>query len=163
MKSTLSVLVVALFLTSIGTVTAADQQASGSPQWSADQAEVAKASKAITESYTTAPDIEKFASLLHPEFLGLYSGDPAPDNKAVTVEWVRNAIKTRKVIYMKSTPLNIKVEGNFAFVFELYTIFFKDAEGNEQLEATAGHSVFKKEGGKWLLFSEAGMTIPQPK
>jgi len=162
MKTTLSTLCVAALLASVSPVTADNPERSGAPQWSAAQQEVWKAVQALTASWTTAPDLDLNASLLHPEFLGLYSGDPVPDDKQMSVAWVKNFMETRKVIYVKQTPLNIKIEGDFAFVFAIHTMFFKDPDGTEKLEHFMGLSVLKKETEKWLLFAESGFLTPAP-
>jgi hypothetical protein len=164
MKTTLSLsaLCVAALLASISLVTADNPERSGAPQWSAAQQEVWKATQALTASWTTSPDIHVNESLLHPEFLGLYTGDLVPDDKPTIVAWAKNSIASRKLLYLKQTPLNIKIEGDFAFVFAIHTTFFKDADGTDKLEHFSGLSVLKKEGGKWLLFAEGGNVTTSP-
>lgn len=161
MKKLASFLFIAGILYCLNPARAADPASRGLPQWSEAQKEVWEAVQAMSSSWTTEPNLELNDSLVHPDYLGLYTGDPIPDDKPVLLRWLKNAVKSRKVIYKKETPQSIKIVGDIAIVFSVQSLLFKDADGKDQFEIWSYHSVLKKENGKWLLFSEAGVMNPK--
>ena len=119
-----------------------------SQEWSAEQMEVWAAVEKLTKDFY-AGDIDSLDT--HPEFIFWNSKNSAPGNKQTSVlldkAWFGQGVKYYGA---SSTPLTIKVHGDFATV-NSYLRVYEVLPGEESPTFITGrfHSDWKKENGTW--------------
>lgn len=91
-------------------------------------------------------------------------------NKPIPVSkehWAKNFLyymneSGRKYLHFSATPLDIWVEGDYAYVdyYSTYVVAAKD--GKKTGERGCNLDVFRKKDGKWLMVASMTMDAPKP-
>ena len=143
-----------VMLSSVGIAGAASHP--GAPKWSKAQQDVWDTVLELKDSYAINPDLERCLGFFHEDFQGWYNSDPVANNKASIRPWLKNILESRKTEHYAASPVSITVLENTAIVYELHTWIYRDLDGPVSVERGYFHSVWKKEDGRWLLYSESG-------
>jgi len=101
-------------------------------------------------------DAQGFLNYFDDSYIGWSYASKVPQSKSNTSKWIKHDMSKNSTVLYTLTPVNIWVDGDFAFANYFYNQIEKDKDGKEK--PTAGHwtDILKKKNGKWLLVGDRG-------
>jgi ketosteroid isomerase-like protein len=112
-------------------------------------------------SLYAAEDLEGFMGYFHDEFLGWVQGDWVPTNKADRRASLVRGFETGDLEWYSLKPVGIKVHGDVAIVHYLYTTNTRSADGEQASVTGAWTDILMKQGNKWVMIGDAGVSVSE--
>ena len=124
-------------------------------QWTNEQKEVWK----VVETYSalaSSHNLNEFMIYFDDSYWGWDYSDPAPLNKAKTMELVNYWWNKHKAGYYIITPAKIWVNGNYAYVHYYYSAANETNDGKPTSTKGRWTDILMKIDGKWLIVGDHG-------
>ena len=123
--------------------------------WSAEQQEVWSGIEEYWE-ISSKGNADAFLKYFDESYIGWNYISKIPQNKSNTSKWIRHGMSKNSTVLYSLTPVNIWVNGDFAFANYFYAQIEKDKDGKENPSSGHWTDILIKKNGKWLLVGDRG-------
>lgn len=131
--------------------------ASAQIQWTPEQKEVWKTETTLGDLMVKG-DLQGAMSYFDDNFQNWYEGSHIPVPKNVWEENIKYGISQgNKLVHYTAVPVNIWVEGNYAYTDYYSSLIFENKDGKKRNVGGQNLDVLVKKGDKWLMV--ASMTM----
>lgn len=101
-----------------------------------------------------------FMEYFHADYRGWSYDSPIPSSKERTTKFVTHDHKTSKNLLYDIQPLQVRVNGNMAYVHYFWSTIVKDSEGKEKRRNGRWTDILVKQGNRWVLIADHGGEFP---
>lgn len=131
--------------------------------WSKEQQEVWKNVEAYNE-LLAANKVDESLAYFDDSYHGWYNKSQVPSDKGNLTKMLRyGATSSWKSVVHAETPLQIWVNGNFAYVdYYIYSVE-KNDKGETRNRTETWTDILMKKGDKWVLVGDHGGPLPEKK